>query len=107
MCFSKPVEEEHITTAIGDAWKKLVQQRENLLTEWGNAIENGDALESIRAEQLQELTGKYAQWEDVKNLTRMLIREVLIDDCGNLRIKFMDDTCLQSADFQAGNSVVQ
>ena len=107
MCFSQPVEEEHITAAIGDAWRKLVQQRENLLTEWENAIEHGDALESIRAEQLQELTGKYAQWEDVKHLTRMLIRGILIDGSGNLRIKFMDDTCLQSADFQAGNSVIQ
>ena len=106
MCFSQPVEEEHITAAIGDAWKKLVQQRKNLLTEWENAIEHGNALESLRAEQLQELTGKYGQWEDVKNLTRRLIREIWIDDSGNLRIKFMDDTCLQSADFQAGNSVV-
>lgn len=107
MCFSKPVEEEHITAAIGDAWKKLVQQRENLLTEWENVIEHGNALESLRAEQLKELTEKYAQWEGVKHLTRMLIREILIDGSGNLRIKFMDDTCLQSADFQAGNSVVQ
>ena len=94
-CSAKPVEERELKEYVSSAWAMVGSQRELLLPIWENAISHGNALASLRAAQMKELTGQYSNWKEVENLTRMLILEVQIAPSGKVQILFMDGTCLE------------
>ena len=95
LCKNNPVKADKIEEYISVAWLQLVSQRERLLPAWENDISHGDALESLRAAQMKELTEKSPAWLQVKKKARMVIREIMIGDNDKCEILFMDGVRLK------------
>ena len=95
-CQAQPVSEEKIEEQLSLAWAELVSRRGNLLPDWEKEASQGNPLESLRASQMQELTGKYPAWHHAAKKKRMLIQEILIGQGSVHAVVFMDGIRLQA-----------
>ena len=91
-CTSENVREENLKKAIVIAWNSVVEQCDEHLSEWEAKTQNGNALERLRAKQMIELTAEGRIENEIPELTRMVLQEMIIIDKETFRITFLDGT---------------
>ena len=74
------------------AWNSLVENREEYIPVWEKSIREGDALQRMRGRQMIELTAEGTIEEEITELTRMVLTEIIVKDKNNLTVVFMDGT---------------
>lgn len=91
-CCSENVREETMKKAVVVAWNSIIEHRDEYLSEWEAKIQNGNALERLRAIQMIELTAEGRIENEIPELTRMVLQEMIIIDKETFRITFLDGT---------------
>lgn len=86
------IRESALRNAFTIAWNVMVQHRDEYLPRWKLAEESGNALEQLRAKQMQELTAEGLLEFEIPELTRMVLEEITVLDQKNFRIRFLDGT---------------
>ena len=86
------IREAALRNAFTIAWNVMVQHRDEYLPRWKQAEESGNALEQLRAKQMQELTAEGLLEFEIPELTRMVLEEITVLDQKNFRIRFLDGT---------------
>ncbi len=90
--------EEEIIRAMRKAWERMVSEREHYLPGWKRTLEQGTALEKLRAKQMLELTG--GTWSDAERaaceeekgfaaLIRLVLESITAYEDGYL-VRFLD-----------------
>ena len=89
-CTSENLKEETLYNAFVVAWNALIDNRQELLPEWENAMQKGNALESLRAQQMKELTaGTRLRGIDL-SLVGKSLDYVVVNNGGALAFHFLD-----------------
>lgn len=91
-CRMENIRESALRNAFTIAWNDMVQHRDEYLPRWKQAEESGNALEQLRAKQMQELTAEGLLEFEIPELTRMVLEEITVLDQKNFRIRFLDGT---------------
>ena len=91
-CSSENIREAALRKAVVVAWNSLVENREEYIPVWEKSIREGDALQRLRGRQMIELTAEGTIEEEITELTRMVLTEIIVKDKNNLTVVFMDGT---------------
>lgn len=91
-CRSENIKEELMKKAFVKAWNEIVLEREKLLESWKKQQSEGNELEKIRAEQMEELTECGPIREYCEEFTRMVIEKVIVISADKFEFYFLDGT---------------
>lgn len=91
-CSSDNIREAALRKAVVVAWNSLVENREEYIPAWEKCICEGDPLQRLRGRQMIELTAEGTIEEEITELTRMVLTEIIVKDKNNLTVVFMDGT---------------
>ena len=91
-CLSDNIREEALRKAVVVAWNSLVENREEYIPAWEKCICEGDPLQRLRGRQMIELTAEGTIEEEITELTRMVLTEIIVKDKNNFTVVFMDGT---------------
>lgn len=89
-CTSENLPESVLYDAFVVAWNALRDNRGTLLPEWERAMQKGNALESIRAQQFMELTEQPRMKEIDLSLVGKCLECVVVNKGGVLDFHFLD-----------------
>ena len=91
-CSSDKIRKAALRKAVVVAWNSLVENREEYIPAWERSIREGGALQRLRGRQIIELTAEGTIEEEITELTRMVLTEIIVKDKNNLTVVFMDGT---------------
>ena len=90
-CQSPKLSDDLLRIAIISAWNAIVTERDTYYPQWAKTMRDGNALERLRARQMNELTEEGPLDCEVPELTRMVVHKVVVNG-SELKITFMDGT---------------
>jgi DNA invertase Pin-like site-specific DNA recombinase len=89
-CSMGNVKESDLRHAFTIAWNDIVQHREKNMSRWDKLEASDNALDRIRGHQMKELTEQGELEFEIPELTRMVLKEVIVKDPKTFTIKFLD-----------------
>lgn len=89
-CSMGNVKESDLRQAFTIAWNDIVQHREKNMSRWDKLEASDNALDRIRGHQMKELTAQGELEFKIPELTRMVLKEVIVKDPKTFTIKFLD-----------------
>ena len=92
ICDAKNVMEADLRKAVVIAWNNLVKKRDSKLKEWERLAAEGNALERYRSRLMIAVTADGPLEEEIPELTRMFLEEIVVEGPKDLRVKFLDGT---------------
>lgn len=92
-CTSANLTEKDLHRAFVMAWNGILENRDNLMDDWKQQIENGDVLERYRAKQFIELTKDTDSLHELDlALVGKTLEHVTVEKMGILNFYFLDGT---------------
>ena len=91
-CQGENVKEDSLQKAVVIAWNSVVKSRDKMLPSWDTMKKVGDPLESLRAQQMIELTAQGLLTCEVPELTRMVLERIIIHSKTHFTVRFLDGT---------------
>lgn len=89
-CVSENLKEETLYNAFVVAWNAIVDNRKELLPEWEETMQKGNALERLRAQQMMELTDRPKLFSIDLSLVGKCLDFVEVNNGGVLNFHFLD-----------------
>ena len=83
------IQEQHLRESMVETWNHVVTRRQEYLPQWEDKLQNGNALERIRARQMILLTQQPPLVKEVPEHTRMMLKEVWVHSDGECKIRFL------------------
>ena len=74
------------------AWNSLVEGDGEARKRWEHLATEGDALQRYRARMMLAMTAEGPLEDEVPELTRMVLEEIIVKDGGELTVRFLDGT---------------
>ena len=78
--------------AVVIAWNSLVERRDELRPRWERQAAEGDALQRCRARMMLAMTEDGPLTDEIPELTRMMLEEIMIHGPSDLTVRFLDGT---------------
>ena len=91
-CGAANVTEADLKKAVVIAWNGLVAKREERKAEWERLAGKGNALERYRSRLLIAVTADGPLENEIPELTRMFLEEIVVHTPSDLTVKFLDGT---------------
>lgn len=89
-CSAGNIKEAVLRQAVVIAWNNLVEHREEHLSRWELQATEGDALQRYRARMMLAMTAEGPLSEEVPELTRMVLEEIIVRSPQELVVAFLD-----------------
>ena len=91
-CHAVNVNDDALQKAFIIAWNSVVKNRDKLLPAWEAMKEAGNPLQSMRAQQMIELTEQGVLTCPVPELTRMVLERIIVHSRTYFSVRFLDGT---------------
>ena len=89
-CSAENVREAALRQAVVIAWNSLVERRDELRPRWEQQAAEGDALQRYRARMMLAMTEDGPLADEIPELTRMMLEEIVVRAPGELEVAFLD-----------------
>lgn len=89
-CMSDRVKDKRLEQGFIKAWNSIVAKKDEKAEMWANLRRQGNALEKIRAEQMQEMVKEGVLNEFCEEIVKMLLECVYVKDDGILEFHFLE-----------------
>ena len=86
------IRESTLRELVVDVWNDIVAHQDRYQDHWNRMIEEGDALEKLRARQMMALVKEGPLSAECPEMTKMILREITVMDSMNFRVVLMDGT---------------
>lgn len=90
LCCNDIIKEKSLQDGFVIAWNSIVQNRECCLPRWKEQIENGTALQRLRAKQMILLTEQGKITTETMEHTRMVLERAEVYSCYQIKFFFLD-----------------
>ena len=91
-CSAWNVREADLRLAAVMAWNSLMEGDEEARKRWERLAKEGDALQRYRARMMLAMTAEGPLEDEVPELTRMVLEEIVVKGGGELTVRFLDGT---------------
>lgn len=91
-CDSENVKESSLKKAFMMTWNFIVEHREEHLPEWQRLATEGDPLQRYRARLMIAMTAEGPLTEDVPEITRLMLEEIVVNSPTEMTVSLLDGT---------------